>query len=70
MAWAILQAQSAHEKGQLGNALPGEDVTASRAVHLFQLQTQRMRLTDREAANLFATVSEAMKEESRSPVIP
>jgi hypothetical protein len=63
MAWAILQARLAHEKGLLGNALPGEDVRASRAIHLFQMQTQRMRLTDREAANLYATVSEVMKQE-------
>jgi len=61
MAWAILQARS--EKRLPGNLLPGEDTIGSRAIHLFQLQTQRMRLTDREAAGLYATVSEVMKQE-------
>jgi hypothetical protein len=40
---------------------------ASRAVHLFQLQTQRMRLTDREAAGLYAIVNQVMKQERRYP---
>ena len=67
MAWSIIRARSEDDNGHLGNALPGEDVMASRAVHLFQLQTQRMRLTDREAAGLYAIVNQVMKQERRYP---
>ena len=61
MAEAIIRARS--EKVLPGNFLPGEDAIGSRAIHLFQLQTQRMRLTDREAAGLYQLVNQVMEQE-------
>jgi hypothetical protein len=66
MVKAILQARS--EKRLPDSSLPGEDIVGSRAIHLFQLQTQRMRLTDREAAGLYQLVSEVMEQERRYPL--
>jgi hypothetical protein len=63
MAKAILQAGREH----LHDAYPGEDVTGSRAIQLFQFATGAARLSDEAAADLYQLVAKALREEGLMP---
>jgi len=66
MAKAILQASSSvWPMGQ--KPYPGEDVAASRAILLFQQQTQGLRLSEEQSADLYQLVRRALREEGVMP---